>query len=575
MSFRSFYRHNRVWFLPAVVFLALVVGAGLLWTLKPRIGKVYHRIRSDMYLASAEKFLAAKDYASAKIQLQNAIRHDFTRGDAWVKMAAVFRAEGNADHVVVLMRAFELDPAREDVAISLLRACAETRRVDVANVVLPKILQKFDRNSEVWHLGGVLLLTQQRYREGYQALLKARELAPDDSRVRVSVATLELVANDPAVAERGRKALEDLRSKPEFFAAATQSLAEAASARDPKKAIQLWTEMIERDPENWTAKVKRLDLVRKGDAAEGDREIENLWKTAKSVQQRMDLITRRASWTGAADGEKLLDKLPPEERRRQEVRLLEIALKAQQNKWPDVARLAKEEAEKLQVPDEQRLNFWLWLARAQRSQKDESTARMSLRGAEQIAVKNAQLAFLAADLLERWGMGDVALPFFDAAVSSAANNQVRLLALTRLIRQYEGKRDTAKILECYEKLLEVMPANLLVKNNVASLLLWVGRDRERAVKMAQEVYEARPSEPAVADTYARALAAEGRAADAIVIYEKLPGQAMQQPALRVAYADALVRAGRAADAAVQLANLDASSLLPEQQKLAEKLHGTK
>lgn len=556
-------RQLRKWFWPLIIAIFCLGGVGFYlavgW-LKPQ----YHKIRADMYNESARKFLDAGDKESARIQLQNSLRHDPERAETWSMWGDVLRQQGDKQYLFFLAKAYELNPGDERAAVAALRACVENRRADVANLLLQKILKSFPNNPEIWHLTGVLFLSQQRYPEGYQALSKARELAPNDERIQVSIATLELVSSDPAISKRGREKLEELRGKPEFFTAATQSLAEATSVQDPAAAIKLWDEVIAKAPDNWPARLRRLDLRRKIDPNATEVEIETLWRLAKEAQQRRDLIVRTGSWLGPEAAVRRLELMDPAEREQPETRLIELAVFASQNRWEEAVELARAETRKIGAP-EQLLNFWLWLCRAQFQINDAASARVTMRSAAQLVGNNHQLAFRAGDTLERWNMPEQALEFY--AITETSPTRLKLLALTRALRIHERQRDTDRMLECYDKMLAVLPGNLVIKNNTAALLLLNNRDLERALGLAKEVYEQKPDEANVADTYARALALNGRIPEALDIYAKMPADALKQSAIRLHYADALRLAGRGAEAKQQIADLDPQSLLPKEQDI--------
>lgn len=560
-------RRLRKWFWPFVIIVFCVGGAGFVLALnwlKPE----YHKIRANMYNDSARKFLQQGDANSARIQLQNSLRHDPERSETWGMWGEILKRQGDKQYLFFLAKAYELNPNDEKAAITALRACVENRRADVANLLLQKILKTFSNNAEIWHLTGVLFLSQQRYPEGYQALNKARELAPEDLRIQVSIATLELVSSDPAISKRGRAKLEELRSKPEFFAAATQSLAEATSVQDPAAAVKLWEEVIAKAPDNWPARLRRLDLRRKIDASSAQAELDALWKLAKDAQQRRDLVVRTGSWLGPEAAMRRLELMEPAEREQPETRLIELAVFASQNRWEEAAEMARSETKKIGTP-EHLLNFWLWLCRAQFQLNDGPAARITMRSATQLVGNDHQLAFRAGDTLERWNMPAQALDFY--AIAETSPTRLKLLALTRNLRIHERQRDTDKMLECYDKMLTVLPGNLVIKNNTAALLLLGNKDLERALGLAKEVYEQKPEEANVADTYARALALNGRPQDALTIYAKMPAEGLKQSAIRLHYADALRLAGKFAEAKQQVADLDPQALLPKEQAILKSI----
>jgi tetratricopeptide (TPR) repeat protein len=558
------------WKWVAGFFGAAVLAALVAWMFRAPLLTRYHHFRADVYNRGAEQFLAAGNLELARVQIANSIRHDAMRAETWRIAARLQQARKEPDYVVYLARAYELEPEKSDVAIALLEACARLPRFDVADLFVPRILERHTNLAEVWHLAGVIQLSQRRLNEGYDCLRRAQALAPQDDRIRLALATIELAAPQPDVAARGRAALEELRNRnPEYFAAATQSLVEAARINDPQRALTLLEELIGSDPGNWTWRVRRLDLVRAVRPESIAREVETLWNNTRTVPQRLDLLARIADWAGPTAARAYLDRLPRSERLHADVRLIEIALLWRDDRWSDIVAIAGEDTRRPGTTPAQRVNFWLWLSRAQGKLGDNSLSQLGLRNALQEAGRDAELAMNSGDLLLRWGDVPGATRFYELAVEGT--RELRVPAYTKLITAYQSQRNTAGLLRCFEELNRLVPNNPAIRNNIAALLLVQQRDLPRAVEMAEANYRKVPDNPLIADTYARALALSGNLPRALEIYERLPATGTNFPAVLLHRADTLRRAGRTNEARQLATGLTRGSFLPEEQELLDGL----
>ena len=548
----------------------LVVFTGLGWAFSEPLLTFYHERRADMYNRAAVRFMSDGDLASAQLQVQNSIRHSPKRPETWSLAATLLKGKNDPDYVVYLAQSYSLDPTKEDVAVSLLEGCAQKRRFDLANGFAPDILKRFPNSAKVWHLHGVLQLGQKRTQDGYAALLKARDLDPANERIKLALGTLELASTDPAAQARGRATLEDLRkANPEFFASATQSLAEATSLVDAPRAIGYWDELIAVAPDNWTYRLRRADLIHRARPESEPIELEALWQRARGTGQRLEVLARVADWRGAADARRFMERLPRDERMNGDVRLFEISLLSRESRWQEIVAIANEDTKRKGNTTSQVLNFWLWQARAQRTLGNESVSRLAIRNALQTSTPEPRLALQAGDLMLNWSVPDDAALFYE--IASQGPRDIKLEAWSKLAILYQNQRRTSHVLQAYEELAKLIPPGTPqsrgVRNNIAALLLILGRDYPRALKLSEELYAADPANPLIADTYARALALNADTRKALEIYATLPAASLQQPAIRLHYADTLRLAGRNRDARNEVASLDPTTFLPEEQQL--------
>lgn len=134
------------------------------------------------------------------------------------------------------------------------------------------------------------------------------------------------------------------------------------------------------------------------------------------------------------------------------------------------------------------------------------------------------------------------------------------------VHQQEGRTEAAQAE--YERALALDPANVVALNNGA--LLSLGRDDEKALRLAREAWRLAPGSPQVADTFGWVQVRTGSIAEGLKILEGL--SARKEPGIRYHYAAALAMAGREPEARTVLqALLEADAAFPERDEARELL----
>ncbi len=544
---------------------------------------LYSFWRVEQQLQQAENLLNSSDGRSAQIMLRNAYRHatnlpptDERRKTVLkrllILMSEASRQTGDTDYPVFMGMALELDPKDEQLAVRTIRAVIESQRQELANLIVPLVLQNFSENPEVLHLVGIMLLERGELDAGYNTLKKALDLAPDKKAIKLSLGTIEALSKDVEVAERGIKILLEARQDPEFYKVATNSLAEIYSLNNKQRSLELWEELIQKHPDEFDLRIKKI-LVQHNINPELTRpELDRLWAQFNKLPDRLQIIIRALSLLGVSSSRELLDRLPAVDRVTPPAMLLQITLDASEQKWPEVLHTARELSQNQEAPTHQQVVGWLWMARAQRMLGNDDVVSTSLRNAAQKAGDSAQLLLLCAQQLESWNMNTEAQIFYRQAAKLGGPAQ--LLALNNMARYAQFQRNSSELMEIYEMLYKIQPNNALVLNNLAALLLMRNQDLPRALDLIQQVYLANKANqriPQIADTYALALALNGRVAEALEIYSTVQINALDNPAIRLHLARVLSLAGKRDEAWQIIQPINSKDLFREEQELLEQL----
>jgi len=222
----------------------------------------------------------------------------------------------------------------------------------------------------------------------------------------------------------------------------------------------------------------------------------------------------------------------------------------------ETAEISAEARSRFDV-DEQ-ISIWGWLGLARHALADVSAFQSATRALEALVGTNATRAMRVGHWLASRGLDFEAAGFFRTA--SRPNSPLRYQALQALDGLYARTGDRQKRLQTCEQLLQLDSESPAVQSELASVLLELGSDRERALKLARDAWERDRASYVFMDAYARALAMNGMAIDGVAMYEQMPPEVLARDEIRLNYMESLMAAGRFADARLQLNRIRAENL---------------
>jgi putative PEP-CTERM system TPR-repeat lipoprotein len=148
-----------------------------------------------------------------------------------------------------------------------------------------------------------------------------------------------------------------------------------------------------------------------------------------------------------------------------------------------------------------------------------------------------------AEVLQKAGKEAEALSLLESGIEAFPGDQQLRLRLA-LLQQTQGDQGKAKA--NYEALLDSMPENTLVLNNLAWLYHQTGD--ERAIAMAQKAYNLAPTNAAIADTYGWIMLKAGNHQESLPILEKAHQLQPDSEEIALHLAEAYRAVGKNADA---------------------------
>ena len=188
------------------------------------------------------------------------------------------------------------------------------------------------------------------------------------------------------------------------------------------------------------------------------------------------------------------------------------------------------------------------------------TWRIALNDA---ATRPEQLSILL-QLVRGWGWEDESRDLLWTMVERLPSEEWPLQTLERV---YAAKEDSEGLYRVYQTLLDKHPDSPLLKNNVANLGLLLGRNKERSVELAREVYEVAKTNALIASTYAFALYKQGNTPEALKLMQTFPETELQRPEVALYYAVLLASAGERAKAGQYFSAAEKGHPLPQEKAL--------
>jgi tetratricopeptide (TPR) repeat protein len=208
-----------------------------------------------------------------------------------------------------------------------------------------------------------------------------------------------------------------------------------------------------------------------------------------------------------------------------------------------------------------------YLARALRGQDKKFPAEQEWLAAQKEASAQPGSLLVLARTIAAWGWETETV---DLLWVLAKSDDTKLEALQTLYQHYAKQGDTSGLYRTLLRLVEILPGDLALQNNLAQVSLLLGADVERARKIAAEIKEKEPSNGAYVSTYAFSLYTKGDIKGALKAMDQLSQDQLRDPSVAVYYGLVLAAAGQKEKAHEYLGRATQANLLPEEKALVER-----
>lgn len=547
-------------------------------------GAAYHyypRYAKDRLVKNAGIALAAGDFRSAALLANRALQKDSK--DATALRIMVNVAERMKDSTVITWksRLVDVEPTLEN-RLSLAASAMDAGEPGIAKKALDPVAEE-GKDSAWYHF--LLGQAARDVREDVVAekeFAAAADLEPSNHKYQYELAVKRIDSPKPEVRDQARAKLEELTKDPTWFAEATRALLHDAIAEQKiEKGLALAKALEEVPGAPMQDRILYLDLLHQTNPDAYATQLTVLEEAAaKSPEDVFALISWMNAHHAVMTAVNWGKTLPPELRAALPVRIGLAESFAMVKDWTSLEPIVTTPnepkpgtqsitANPKSVESEwggyehRRLAYVAAILQAKGDAKHAATEwDLATKAAGKFPLAHLTLARYAVN----FGWGDPTESLWQVARGS----KEAIWALGSLYRGYQRIQSTKGMYRVMGRSLELNPSDLDAKNNYAIFALLLRTDVEKAVEIARQVHQERPSNGDYAATYAYGLFLQGKVTEAEEIMRALPAEQVEQPQIATYFAVILAAQNKWQEGSRYLQLARTAKLLPEEKELLDR-----
>jgi tetratricopeptide (TPR) repeat protein len=554
-------------------FIKLIVGGlvGLVLFIALAVAGVhfFHRWQERHLVRVSAAYLSGGDMKAAALTARRALQMNPANADAARLIAQIADRAGDRAAVDWWRKVVDLRPHNTEDALGLVRSALRVNDLATAEKTLASLDEAAKQTAGYHAASGRLAEVKKNPVEAESHWAKASEIAPDNTAYQFQLALIRLGSNDPAKREAAQQTLDRLRTDPKQRTSATRTLIlDGVAHHADVKRMQLLASELQSYPEaTLTDRLLYLEILRQLHDPGFDEYLKKLEQEAASNPADLaSLLSWMSGNETAAAGIEFSQSLPAESLGKWPVPPALAALYSSLKDWPGLERMTR-------TTDWQPYDFLrrAFLSRALRGQDKKFPSEQEWITAQKEASAQPQSLLMLARTTAAWGWENETV---DLLWILAKSDESKLEALQTLYQHYVKQGDTSGLYRTLIRLVEAVPNDLILQNNLAQVSLLLGVDLERARKVAADLTSKEPSNGSYISTYAFSLYARGDVKGALQAMDKLTPDQLRDPSLAVYYGVVLAAAGQKEKAREYLRRASEANLLPEEKALVAKAEST-
>ena len=529
----------------------------------------FQRWQERHLIRRAAAYLSGGDVKAAALSARRAVQMNPANADAARAMAQIADRAGDRTAPEWWRKVLDLQPHNAEDALALVRSALRGNDLATAEKTLDGLDEAAKRTAGYHAASGRLAEMKKNPVEAERHWAKASEIAPDNTSYQFQLALIRLGTNDKSKRESARAVLERLRADPKQRAAATRTLIlDGEAHHEEAHRMQLLANELQSYPEAlFSDHLLYLEILRQLHDPGFAGYLKKLEQdAAPNPTDLASLLSWMSSNETAAAAVEFGKTLPAESMGKWPVSPALAASYASLQDWAGLERLART----TEWPPFDFLRR-AYLSRALRAQDKKLPAEEEWIAAQKEASSQPQSLLVLARTVAAWGWEAETV---DLLWILAKNEDTKLEALQTLYQHYAKLGDTTGLYRTLLRLVEVLPNDLTLQNNLAQISLLLGADVERARKVAAEIKGKEPLNGAYVSTYAFSLYTNGDVKGALQAMDQLSQDQLRDPSVAVYYGVVLAAAGQKEKAREYLRRAAEANLLPEEKALVAKAEST-
>ncbi|CAA9268802.1 MAG: hypothetical protein AVDCRST_MAG42-3318 [uncultured Chthoniobacterales bacterium] len=525
---------------------------------------VFHKWQERHLVRRAAGYLSGGDTKAASLPARRALQLNAESVPALRMMAEIAEKAGDGSELSWRRKVFELQPTSVDDALALVRCALRANDLGLAQKTLQDIRAQAEQTPAYHAALGRLADMRTKPAEAETHWAKAAELAPGDTGYQLQLAMLRLASTDESKRTAAREVLERLRADPARRAGAVRALIIDGSTRreDALRLRDLAAELQSYPEAAFSDRLLYLEILRQLKDGSFAEYLAKLQSDAVAKPADLGGLLGWMSNHNPADAVRFATTLQPELAAKWPVPLAVAEAYTKAQDWAGLHGAVS-------GSDWAAFEFLrrAYLARALRSQQQQTAGDHEWAQAQKAAAENPQALLMLARTVSGWAWQNETLELLWAL---SKTHETRMEALQLLYQHYAKTGDTGGVYRVLLRSTEIVPDDLTVQNNFAQVSLLIEANPDRARKIAAELAKKEPTNAAFVSTYAFSLYARGEIEPALQAVESLTPEQLEAPPIAAYYGMILAAAGQKEKAQRYLERGAQAFLLPEEKALLAK-----
>jgi predicted Zn-dependent protease len=541
-----------------IVVGCLVVGSGTALGLH-----LYRPWRQERLMREAREAVERGDFAVASLHARRALQNSPDDVRVCRLLADLLEEGQNPDAVWWRGRVAELTPGSTDALMDWARVAVKFRKYFAADKALASVPAAERQRLDYLSAAGTVALESGRLADAEKHFTAALAREPDNAEHRLALGRVQVLSADYFQREAGRAQLRELVARPEHAVPALRALlASYEASGEPVAALRESERLVAQPAHTFVDRLTRLRLLHRTEDERFPAALAELQSAAGPVPKNAGALL---VWMGSAglarEAIAWAMEREPKIGRMPDVRQAIAGCYLELEDWLAVLKF---------TADAWRQSEYMrhaYRAKAFRAQGDLQLARTEWN----LATSAAQGQPEAIKWLSRIAAGSAWADETEQALWMAlAAVPDPTWAVKELGQRFHEQHHTENLRRLATRKLAADPQDENLRNDFAFLSMLVGKETERALIMAHELFKKHPTNAAYASTYALALHLAKRSPEALEIFDRLPAEERTKPPIAAHYGVVLAANGRIEEARRYLDLGRLAPLLPEEAALLEK-----
>ena len=526
--------------------------------------KAYLRATMHRLLSEAGQYLEKQDLKDASLCLQQALSVNSADVTANKLMADMLEEAGSPAALGWSIRTAQLQTNNVEYRFAWAQTALKFGEFSSAAQALRGIDEKYRSTAEFYKLHGALAWNLHMPAEALKEYSEALRLEPTNQVISLNLATIGLVSTNPATVENARSVLEKVPTNSPLHLTAIRFLTDDAATHKSFERALFFSRQVVNDPKaTYTDKLNQLQILSAAKNQGFDAWMAALESDAAHSPQHAYVL---GHWMlkdkSPSVALKWLQSLPYETQTNLPVQLAITDCQIATKDWKGMLTT-------VQKKDWDELNYYRLSLEAMASRNTDDSIAEKSAWRRALIMSSSRLDRLTKldQLTAAWGWPEERSEVLQEVITAFPKET---WAGEELVALYYADGKTHDLANLLDKLYSADPSNMRLKNNLATVLMLLNSDTQKARRLALESYTSSTNNPFFACTYAYSLLLQSKPEEAVKIVGTLNTNTLKIPSIAAYYGVVEAEAGHktAAKEALQLAK--SARLLPEEMELVRK-----